>query len=144
MYHWHVSIHLIMITVTLFNIITILFMLSLLYHSLYYTLILFIYLVLIIIWLYSTSISFIIHLLIYILNDLYYNLTLYLYQYMQYIHLIWVWGHMEVYIMLIPNLTVILLCIISCHHYTIIDHNTIIISLYNISILSIITFIHHI
>ena len=144
MYHWHVSIHLIMITVTLFNIITILFMLSLLYHSLYYTLILFIYLVLIIIWLYSTSISFIIHLLIYILYDLYYNFTLYLYQYMQYIHLIWVWGHMEVYIMLIPNLTVILLCIISCHHYTIIDLHTIIISLYNISILSIITFIHHI
>lgn len=143
----HISIHLILTTLLLFNYYTIAYILLLFIYSIYHnyvTQLLCLYIYYVIISLYYVSLSIIIHLYLSLLYDLLYHLTLCIYQYMLYIHLIWIWGHIEVYIIIIPNLCLLLSCIISCCNYCLYDTHTIIISLFNIAILSIITWVHHI
>lgn len=141
----HISIQLLLLSICAINLHSLLHVLVILSSLTHlhacdpYT---FIYHVLLV--LYVISHSILLSLCSAILYESAQSLSIYLYQYIAYIHTIWIYGHIEVYIVLIPTIILLMSFLQLCLHYPLYEYHTLIISFINIAILSSITWVHHI
>lgn len=89
------------------------------------------------------SASLLVSVYLYLLLELASSYTLYTYLYIAYLHLIWIWGHIEVYVIFMPQLGFSLYHITSTLSLALFDDNAIAVSFINIGAVSSLTWAHH-
>lgn len=91
----------------------------------------------------ATASSIVLSTYLYLLSELSSSYTIFQYLCISCLHIIWMWGHIEVYILCIPQLLLCLTSLLNTSNVTVYDENTVAVSCINIVILSSLTWAHH-